>query len=159
MTRKGTATFHPGADTHRVACDSSSPMMSAPTRVSQKEEKRPTKAADSAGTMVSAKAAGLMLEIGMSNTPARPARPAPRVQLTLATMRGDQPSAEAASWFSPTAEVASPNREYRDHAHNAAVSAVAIANSQSRSTGRMIDSLSRRLCEGRNPSTNFCWSP
>ena len=111
MTRNGTATFHPCAGIQRVVWDSSTPMISAPPKVNRNDEKPPTKAAHSAGTMVSANAAGLTLEIGTSNTPASPASAAPSVQLTAATMRGDQPRAATASWFSPTADVARPKRE------------------------------------------------
>ena len=159
MTRNGTATFHPGVEIHRVAWDSSMPMMRAPIRVSQNDANPPTRAAESAGTMVSANAAGFTLDRGIRSTPARPASAAPSVQFTAATMRGDQPSADAASWFSPTADVANPNRENRDQAHKRTVNNNAMANSQSRSAGRMTDSLSLMLPVGRKPSTKRCWSP
>jgi hypothetical protein len=113
MIRNAALSDQPGLLTYLVVSDSPMPITSAPRKASGNDAKLPTSAAAMAGTTSRASWFGSRNVMGAIRTPARPARPAPIIQLTTAIVSGEWPSAAVARWFSATAEVSRPKGEKR----------------------------------------------
>ena len=117
MTMNGTDFDHPGClkssgiqSAPLVSSDSMTPIRTPPSSVSGNEVNPPTSAAASAGTSSSRTWLTESPMMGTTRMPARPARPAPAAQFSVAMSSGERPRDAAASWFSATARVARPKR-------------------------------------------------
>src|ERR1700761_9346775 len=97
MTTNGTAVPTPVCETYLVTSVWAKPA---------------TRAAAVAARTRLVRTAGCRVTIGTIRIAARPARPQPKAQLSVATVSGERPSAEAERSDSATAEVASPKRVY-----------------------------------------------
>jgi hypothetical protein len=142
MIASGTAWMRPvsdAADTPRASAMSGwnseislwmMPMTSAAATVTPNDEKRPTRAAASAGIDSTA---ALSVTIGARRMAASAERPPATAKFTSSIWFGDQPALAATRRFSATAEVARPNSvpEYTNRSTTAHARAMPMSSSRS----------------------------
>src|ERR1700749_5228012 len=112
MTTNGTAVPTPVWETYLVTSVWAMPTTRPTISAVGKERNPATSAAAVAARTRLVRTAGCRVTIGTIRIAARPARPQPKAQLSVATVSGERPSAEAERSDSATAEVASPKRVY-----------------------------------------------